>query len=323
MEQDSKSCPYCAETIKAAAKICRFCNRELPNAEATDNTVTMLSVLKMKLQNGEVTQSEYDQLRNQIMMKATGQDSSPKDIPDVLGIPLLIIPLVGIALLYMSWSKISGSFMLIQARSIIDGAKGNYYLALGVVLLGSALLIGIDAARFGFGQNKAHQKSALRTGPVGWAFGQLLLWIIAYPWYMSSRKHASSKAMGLGPIALLLAICFTIGLVLVNGVIDERVEEVNSRLADIRSGFSGERPSSRTRYNRPQIVTLAEYHKIEDGMSYQQVVNIIGEPGKELSRSDIAGYTTVMYSWSNSGGSNMNAMFQNDKLVNKAQFGLR
>jgi hypothetical protein len=27
---DSKSCPFCAETIKAAAIVCRFFNRELP-----------------------------------------------------------------------------------------------------------------------------------------------------------------------------------------------------------------------------------------------------------------------------------------------------
>jgi hypothetical protein len=32
-EQDTAStkvCPYCAETIKEAAIVCRFCNRELP-----------------------------------------------------------------------------------------------------------------------------------------------------------------------------------------------------------------------------------------------------------------------------------------------------
>lgn len=27
-----KQCPYCAETIKSAAVICRFCNREVPAA---------------------------------------------------------------------------------------------------------------------------------------------------------------------------------------------------------------------------------------------------------------------------------------------------
>jgi len=61
---------------------------------------------------------------------------------------------------------------------------------------------------------------------------------------------------------------------------------------------------------------------IQDGMTYQQVVGIIGAPGDQLSASSIAGYRTVMYSWTNSNGSNMNAMFQNGKLIQKAQFGL-
>jgi hypothetical protein len=73
----------------------------------------------------------------------------------------------------------------------------------------------------------------------------------------------------------------------------------------------------------PPTITRAKYESIQEGMSYAEVCAIIGEPGEELSRSDIAGYATVMYSWKNSNGSNMNAMFQNGKLVNKAQFGLR
>lgn len=56
------------------------------------------------------------------------------------------------------------------------------------------------------------------------------------------------------------------------------------------------------------------------GMSYSEVKAIIGVGGEELSRSDIAGFSVVMYSWTNSNGSNMNAMFQNGSLVSKAQF---
>jgi hypothetical protein len=75
--------------------------------------------------------------------------------------------------------------------------------------------------------------------------------------------------------------------------------------------------------NSPPIVTLAEYEQVREGMTYEEVTSVIGAAGQELSRSDLAGYTTVMYSWANSNGSNMNSMFQNGRLVNKAQFGLR
>jgi len=70
-------------------------------------------------------------------------------------------------------------------------------------------------------------------------------------------------------------------------------------------------------------ITLSAYMQIQSGMTYEQVQEIIGTDGVEISRSNIAGYSTVMYSWKNWNGSNMNAMFQNDQLVTKAQFGLR
>lgn len=69
-------------------------------------------------------------------------------------------------------------------------------------------------------------------------------------------------------------------------------------------------------------VTMDEFNQIQSGMSYQQTVNIIGFDGTEMSRSELFGIVTVMYSWSNSNGSNMNAMFQNDQLISKAQLGL-
>jgi GYF domain 2/Domain of Unknown Function with PDB structure (DUF3862) len=72
----------------------------------------------------------------------------------------------------------------------------------------------------------------------------------------------------------------------------------------------------------PPVVTRQKYDQIHEGMTYQQVRNIIGSSGEELSESDIAGMTTVMYSWTNSNASIMNAMFQNDRLISKSQFGL-
>ena len=77
-------------------------------------------------------------------------------------------------------------------------------------------------------------------------------------------------------------------------------------------------------------VTKAKYDSIHEGMSYTQVVNIIGSEGEEVASNKLDGVpgvmpsiTTKMYMWQNSNGSNMNAMFQNDRLNNKAQFGLK
>lgn len=75
----------------------------------------------------------------------------------------------------------------------------------------------------------------------------------------------------------------------------------------------------------PQGVTLAKYNRLADGMTYADAIGILGAPGTEMSRSSLGGTTTVMYSWQGSGdiGANMNAMFQDDRLVSKAQFNLK
>lgn len=78
------------------------------------------------------------------------------------------------------------------------------------------------------------------------------------------------------------------------------------------------------------VVTKSEYARLSNGISYWDARQIIGESGEELSRNHMDGVPgvmqsidTVMYSWTNHDGSNMNAMFQNDRLMQKAQFGLR
>jgi len=86
---------------------------------------------------------------------------------------------------------------------------------------------------------------------------------------------------------------------------------------------------SRSRATVPPVVTYDEYARIEDGMSYYEVVDIVGAAGKEGVRSHVDGQgvipdiTTVSYSWQNEDGSNMIAMFQNGRLITKAQAGLK
>jgi uncharacterized protein YceK len=71
-------------------------------------------------------------------------------------------------------------------------------------------------------------------------------------------------------------------------------------------------------------ITLSEFNELSDGISYSDAVSIIGGSGEVLSESNVSGINTVMYQWVGEGelGANANAMFQNDKLIGKAQYGL-
>lgn len=74
-------------------------------------------------------------------------------------------------------------------------------------------------------------------------------------------------------------------------------------------------------------ITKGDFDKMQNGMTYEQVVQAIGVEGELMSESGQKGdqYYTVMYEWKGSGdlGANANAMFQGNKLQSKAQFGLK
>ncbi len=71
-------------------------------------------------------------------------------------------------------------------------------------------------------------------------------------------------------------------------------------------------------------ITMEKFNRLKTGMSYKEAVEILGAEGEVLSESEIGGTKTVMYSWAGSSfASSMNAMFQNNKLISKAQMGLK
>lgn len=65
---------------------------------------------------------------------------------------------------------------------------------------------------------------------------------------------------------------------------------------------------------------LANYNRLQIGMTYQEVVSIVGPPSQQLSESEGA----VMYMWQEGWiGGNMNATFVDGKLYTKAQLNLQ
>lgn len=64
------------------------------------------------------------------------------------------------------------------------------------------------------------------------------------------------------------------------------------------------------------------YSQCQTGMTYSEVIAIVGPPDEELSQSSIGGIETAMYQWRGGIVANANMTFQDGVLVTKAQFGL-
>ncbi|MEE3718908.1 hypothetical protein V2H45_19370 [Tumidithrix elongata RA019] len=69
-------------------------------------------------------------------------------------------------------------------------------------------------------------------------------------------------------------------------------------------------------------ITLDKFKQIKDGMTLQQVTDIIGSQGKLIAESKLGDSTGQVYSWKNPQGSNAIIEFKNGRVVAKAQAGL-
>ena len=68
-------------------------------------------------------------------------------------------------------------------------------------------------------------------------------------------------------------------------------------------------------------ITMDLYNQVQNGMSYDEVKDILGE-GQIVSQNKIMDMESTMYSYMNKDGSNANFTFSNGKLDLKAQFNL-
>lgn len=84
-----------------------------------------------------------------------------------------------------------------------------------------------------------------------------------------------------------------------------------------------EQPKAVPGANGP-AVTLAQFQKLQTGMTYAEAQKVLGSPGVEQSSGQIGDVRTAMFAWNGDGPTaSMNATFQNDRLVTKAQMGLQ
>ena len=69
------------------------------------------------------------------------------------------------------------------------------------------------------------------------------------------------------------------------------------------------------------MLTKANFDKIEDGMTYDEVCNLLGERGKSISEIKTDGVTTSVYMWYGSGKA-ISVSFQSNKAVAMTESGL-
>ena len=107
------------------------------------------------------------------------------------------------------------------------------------------------------------------------------------------------------------------------GPVDEgeggQIVAASSEVDGVEVAAEPEAPS-----NKPGI-SAEEFAQLRAGMSYSEVVSIIGSEGELMSENEMAGYRTQMYMWEGEGTfgvGNANALFQNGEMVQKSQFGL-
>jgi hypothetical protein len=86
-------------------------------------------------------------------------------------------------------------------------------------------------------------------------------------------------------------------------------------------------PSTDNKNANEPTITLEEFNKIKNGMTYEEVVKIVGGEGTLQSEAGDGQYKISMYSWEGEGdlGANANITFEGTKkkVTAKAQFGLK
>ncbi|CRI63947.1 conserved membrane hypothetical protein [Thiocapsa sp. KS1] len=255
--------------------------------------------------------------RNRLVVSDAGRNVKQSANSSVIyGILLLALPVIST---FLIWFWIAGMNLL--------QAPGQALSIIGIITIaGTALIAAVEASQVGMVSDRKNGT----YGPIAWFFIVLLIWVIGYPAYLYKRRQYGCTNFLV--IGLIVTFAFVGSQVLMGFAIDKKADEVRSALGLI---LPEEPESNSINLEKKKVdsgsataiadgVTLSQYSRVETGMSYDQVIKILGRPDQELSRSEMAGYVTVMYMWRGvTAGANMNAMFQNDALINKAQFGLR
>jgi TPR repeat protein len=140
----------------------------------------------------------------------------------------LMLPLGGAVL---NWFWVGG-------MNLLQGPESSMNLIMVAVIIGTAILIGMEAGNLGMGGPddptvKAGKKA---TSPVGWGVGTALLWIAIFPAYMFHRsKFGVRNHLA---VALLVMVLFLGSVFLMFSAIEDKKDEVRRAFHTADSALS-------------------------------------------------------------------------------------
>jgi hypothetical protein len=124
-----------------------------------------------------------------------------------------------------------------------------------------------------------------------------------------------------------IALYCVIGIIVlaIIGALADKPQPANSTAPNNEQPKTEPAPKPKEEPKNKPTITLAEFQQIKNGMTYQEVVKIIGGEGTIQSEAGDGQYKVEMYSWEGEGdfGANANVTFQGGKVTAKAQFGLK
>lgn len=147
------------------------------------------------------------------------------------------------------------------------------------------------------------------------SYFSFILGILAIVFSVVSLCKKASK--GLAVAGLILSIIAVIMAYSMHQGIKNVAKEVSGALNELSNITIEENIQD-------EKATLEKFNKISTGMTYQEVVDIMGEEGTLSTESSYGSQTMQVYSWSASNGiSNATVSFMNGKVSGKSQIGLK
>ncbi|MBQ8338534.1 MAG: hypothetical protein IJY33_05255, partial [Oscillospiraceae bacterium] len=144
-----------------------------------------------------------------------------------------------------------------------------------------------------------------------------------YPEGMSNCPECFNKTPNNTAKTVIAVLCIVFGIIcIIAAVISVSGDEsANTPTSSITVSEQSEVEQTKAGVN------YKNFEKIENGMTYNQVVEIFGGEGKVMSSVDLGTgdeYVTTIYYWYDwTGVANCNVTFQGGKVVAKAQVGLQ